>query len=68
MSNDQFDDLEILDQYIEDAGEALKEVLRHQMTPNSGEFGRVCRMLVNTCVSCRWLHLAQYHQKTYSFK
>ncbi len=39
MSNDQFDQLEILDQYIDEAGEALKEVLRHQMTPNDGAFG-----------------------------
>ena len=38
MSNDQFDQLDIDDKHIE-AGEALKEALRHQMIPNEGEFG-----------------------------
>ena len=69
MSNDQFDDLEILDQYIEDAGEALKEVLRHQMTPNSGEFGlRMSNVGKHLCQLQMAASGAVPSKKPYSFK
>ena len=33
LSNREFDDLTIMDEWLEEAGEALKEVLRKQLSP-----------------------------------
>lgn len=69
MSNEQFDQLDIDDKHIEAAGEALKEVLRHQMTPNEGGFGlRMSNVGKHLCQLQMAASGTEPSRKPYNFK
>ena len=69
LSNDEHDQLVIEDRWIDEAGEALKAVLRHQMTPNSGDFGlRMSNVGRHLCQLQMAAAGAEAARKPYSFK